>query len=108
MTLEQFLKPVDGRATFTIYKDGERFLHEGTYDYTVLSDAEWEETKELWKNIEPLCISQTEWWPEVKDQGVKSWNVLERTYSDPVIMIFLDASDEKETPEAATSRESGK
>ena len=27
MTLEQFVKPIDGHATFTIYKDGQPFLY---------------------------------------------------------------------------------
>ena len=42
MTLEQFVKPIDGRTTFTIYKDRKPFLYKETYDYTVLSDDEWE------------------------------------------------------------------
>ena len=45
MTLEQFVKPIDGHATFTIYKDGQPFLYEGSFDYVVLPDEDWEESK---------------------------------------------------------------
>ena len=88
MTLEQFVKPVDGRTTFTIYVGGREFLHEGTYDYAVLSDDEWEDAK-AWRRGEPTCMSQMEWWPEVKDLKVNFWHVGGGGYQGPQIIIFL-------------------
>lgn len=89
MTLEQFVKPIDGRATFTIYKYGEPFLYEETYDYTVLSEDEWEEARKPWKHHEPSCMSRTEWWPDVKDMEVDFWHVGDRGYQGPQIIVFL-------------------
>ena len=108
MTLEQFVKPVDGHATFTIYKDGQPFLYEGSFDYAVLPDEDWEETKAQWRRREPNCMSQTEWWPEVKDLEVTCWNVAGFGYGDALTIIFLKSAEKEETPEAATSGESGK
>ncbi len=109
MTLEQFVKPIDGRTTFTIYKDRKPFLYKETYDYTVLSDDEWEEARSPWKhNHKPLCMSQTEWWPEVEDLEVDFWHVGDCGYRGPQVIIFLKSAEKEETPEAATSGESGK
>ena len=108
MTLEQFVKPVDGHATFTIYKDGQPFLHEGAFDYVMISDDDWEETKAQWRRREPTCMSKTEWWPEVKDLEVTCWNVAGFGYGDALTIIFLKSAEKEETPEAATSGESSK
>ena len=89
MTLEQFVKPVDGRTIFTIYKGKELFLDEEIYNYTVLSDDEWEEARKLWKHHEPSCMSQTKWWPEVKDLEVNFWHIGDRGYRGPQVIIFL-------------------
>ena len=107
MTLEEFVKPFDGHATFTIYKDGRPFLYEGSFDYAVLPDEDWEETKAHWRRREPTCMSQTEWWSEVKDLEVTCWNVAGFGYG-ALTIIFLKSAEKEETPEAATSGISGK
>ena len=100
MTLEQFVKPIDGHATFTIYKDGQPFLNEGSFDYTVLPDEAWVETKAHWRRREPTCMSQTEWWSEVKDLEVTCWNVAGFGYGDALTIVFLKSAEKEEIPEA--------
>lgn len=90
MTLESFVKNLEGRKTFNIYMDGEPVVYDGRYDYMVLEPEEWESVKGPSANgYEPECMSAQDWWSSAKDCEVVSWNVVERGREDLLILVWL-------------------